>query len=309
MLKFLSARKAPTDPMQARLARAKPGDSLRDIFAGCTDEQWVWALTEGRQKHDRIRALLPSLPPDELQAQFTGRSHRLAFEQAAAAVSLFLSEARSLGLDTARPGFRLMDMGCGWGRITQTFLRDFEPDQIIGVDVMDKAIEACRSTGLPCEVRKIPHFPPLEFETGSFDLIVAFSVFSHLSEPAHLAWVRELSRLLRPGGVAAVTTRPRSFIKMAEHMRAHGAAVPAHARGAATSFVDTPAWLDRYDRGEFCFDAPHISPDWPGVYYGEAAAPEGFVLRTWAPFFEEVRFTSAAEHGRFDQSLITARKP
>jgi 2-polyprenyl-3-methyl-5-hydroxy-6-metoxy-1,4-benzoquinol methylase len=314
---FLDRIRRPLDPtragvsdrsMLARLDAAPAGATLRDLFHHSTDEQWLWALTEGRATHPRLRELLPDLPPDDVQANFTGRSNAEAFGQAIAAETLFLRVARELGLDTERPEFRMIDMGCGWGRITQTFLRDFRPEQIEGIDVMDRAVEICRSTRLPCRVHRVRDVPPTDLPASSADLIVAFSVFSHLSERSHLAWVAEASRLLRPGGVLVVTTRGPSFIRVAEHYRSMGDAMPEFARTTACSFTDAKAWLARYDRGEFCFDAPHMSGESGEAFYGQAIVPAAYAERAWAPHFPTVRFVSEDSHGKFDQSIIAGRK-
>ncbi len=302
-----TARTNTPPPGRARLEAAPADATLRDLFHGCTDAEWLWTLTEGRAENSRLAALLPRLPDEEFQKQFTGRSHRAAFEQAIDAVNLFLSDARALGLDLNRPDLRVLDLGCGWGRITQTLFRDFNPDRITACDVSDQAIELCQSIGLTCDLVKIPYLPPTALPSESADLIVAYSVFSHLSETAHMAWVEELARVLRPGGVLAVTTRCRAFISYTESVRRQPE-IPPHARGTAASFVDTAAWLARYDRGEFCFDGANNGQHWPDDYYGEAVVPEGFTKAHWSRFFEQVRFTPAEKHGKFDQSVITGRK-
>ena len=38
-----------------------------------------------------------------------------------------------------------------------------------------------------------PILPPTRFPDGHFDVIYLYSVFSHLSEAAHLAWLREFN--------------------------------------------------------------------------------------------------------------------
>ena len=64
------------------LDAASPGASLRDVFKGCDDETWLWALTEGRERDARLTDRLPELPEERFQKQFTGRSGRAAFDQA-----------------------------------------------------------------------------------------------------------------------------------------------------------------------------------------------------------------------------------
>lgn len=299
----------PAQDAAERLDRASPGDSLRSIFAGCDDKTWLWVLTEGRESDDRIRALLPELPSEEVQINFTGRSNRLAFEQAISAIETCMEEAGALGLEVGDPGVAVLDLGCGWGRLTQTLLRHFDPAQITGGDVAPRAIELCQQLGVPGRIVQMPHLPPTELPGESFDLIIGFSVFSHLAEEVHLAWVEELARLLRPGGVLAVTTRPRAFFKYTRQLRDQVKEGSKQFPGAARAFVDTEDWLARYDRGEFCFDAPHMTPAWPGVYYGEAAVPEQFVRKHWGAYFDRIRFLPAEKQPRLDQSLITAAKP
>lgn len=294
-------------PGRARLEHAATDATLPDLFRGCTTAEWLWALTGGREQNARLAALLPALPPEDSQKQFTGRSHRATFEQAIDAVDIFLADAEALGLDVNRPDLKILDVGCGWGRITQTLFRDFKPEQITGCDVADQAIELCRSTGLACDLVKIPYLPPTALPSGSADLIVAYSVFSHLSEAAHMAWIEELARVLRPGGVLVVTTRCRAFINYTESVRRQPE-IPPHARGTAASFIDASAWLARYDRGEFCFDGANNGQHWPDDYYGEAVVPEGFARSNWARFFDQIRFTPAEKHGKFDQSVIAGRK-
>lgn len=290
------------------LDAAAPDASLRDIFKGCDDETWLWALTEGRARDARLTDRLPELPPEDFQKQFTGRSGRLAFDQAIKGINGFLTQARALGLDTDARGLRVMDMGCGWGRLTQTLLRDFDPEQIVGGDVMPAAIQRCRDLGTPGELTVLEHFPPTSLGENSLDLIIAFSVFSHLAESAHLAWRDEIARVLRPGGVFVGTTRPRSFMVYVSKLREAAGPVPDHARGGAIAFMQSDDWLSRYERGEFCFDAPHLSPDWPGVYYGEAAVPRHYIETRWAECFAEVRFLDDHEHGLFDQAMFAVRK-
>jgi SAM-dependent methyltransferase len=57
-----------------------------------------------------------------------------------------------------------------------------------------------------------PPVPPLGLPTGGFSVVLAISVFSHLDEPAQQAWLAELSRVLRPGGLLVASTHGRDLL-------------------------------------------------------------------------------------------------
>jgi SAM-dependent methyltransferase len=51
-----------------------------------------------------------------------------------------------------------------------------------------------------------PHLPPMGYQTGLFDFVYSISIFSHLPEVMQNAWLAELSRVTKPGGVLVLTT-------------------------------------------------------------------------------------------------------
>lgn len=61
--------------------------------------------------------------------------------------------------------------------------------------------------------------PPLDFADGSFDFVISFQVIEHIEDDA--AFVREIARVLRPGGRFIVTTpnAPMSLTRNPWHIR------------------------------------------------------------------------------------------
>lgn len=47
---------------------------------------------------------------------------------------------------------------------------------------------------------------PLPYASGRFDLVVSMDVIEHVPEPGLLPWVTEVFRVLKPGGLAFLTT-------------------------------------------------------------------------------------------------------
>jgi SAM-dependent methyltransferase len=100
---------------------------------------------------------------------------------------------------------RVLDFGCGPGRTLRHFLPEAERGEFWGADIDAASVENVRRNLCPpmhamrCEVD-----PPLGLEHGSFDLVWAISVFSHLTDNS-LRWLLELHRLLKPDGLLIAT--------------------------------------------------------------------------------------------------------
>ncbi len=113
-------------------------------------------------------------------------------------------EAAAFLLPRLRPGMRLLDAGCGPGSITAGLARRVAPGEVVGVDAEPAvlAIARERGAGLPnlrfeqASVYDLPH------AADSFDAAYAHQLLQHLADPT--AALRELARVVRPGGLVAV---------------------------------------------------------------------------------------------------------
>ena len=111
---------------------------------------------------------------------------------------------RHLPDDGPRPT-RLLDWGCGCGRMTQ-FLPELMPGiALSGCDIDAEAI-GWLSQQLPAASFATNGLcPPLPFPDDSFDVVTAVSVMTHLTPRLQLRWLKEIRRVLRPGGLFAVS--------------------------------------------------------------------------------------------------------
>ena len=69
-------------------------------------------------------------------------------------------------------------------------------------------------------------------------------------------------------------------------------------------FVDTEAWLARYDRGEFCFDSSADVYGELAAFFGHACISEHYVRDWWSQLFEVIEY----RNDLIDQPVIVARK-
>ncbi len=96
-------------------------------------------------------------------------------------------------------GGRLLDVGCGGGRFLRAMrLRGWE---VRGVEFDAGAVESCRADGL-----EVFHgdLAAARFPDASFDVVTARHLVEHLPDPR--GFVREVHRILRPGGLMALRT-------------------------------------------------------------------------------------------------------
>jgi len=295
--------------VDALLERLEPADRgtgscvalLRSLPRG-DDELWLWCLTEGVASSERLRAILPELPPPAIQERYTALSGRDTFRQAFGFKQTCLEQAPELDAATLDHA-RVLDFGCGWGRISLALLNQVDPERLSGADVLAEAIADCRERGMPIRLEQIEPLPPTVLDSGSFDLVLSYSVFSHLAERHFLAWMNEMYRLLRPGGRAFVTTRPREAIQWFEDLR-HSGEIADYARGAASSFEDAEAAFATYDAGEFCFDPAGSGGDGLVGFYGEACVSLEYARRQLGSLFSHIDMVRFDQHHRFDQNLL-----
>jgi SAM-dependent methyltransferase len=109
---------------------------------------------------------------------------------------------------------RILDVGCGTG----TMLRELRRyGRVKGVDADEQAVRLCRRRGIEDVEQVSPG--PLPFDDGSFDLVTALDVVEHVDDD--VAMLRELRRVLAPGGTLLVSVPAFAFLWGAQDEIAH----------------------------------------------------------------------------------------
>jgi SAM-dependent methyltransferase len=91
-------------------------------------------------------------------------------------------------------GKRIVDLGCRSGALSRHLL---EGNEVVGVDVDPTALAKAEQRGIEPVLADVEE--PLPFDDASFDAAVAGELLEHLRFPDAL--IREIRRVLRPGGV------------------------------------------------------------------------------------------------------------
>jgi SAM-dependent methyltransferase len=168
-------------------------------------------LTIPEARWPALSALLPTASSVETDRHLTGDTGLTLLQKSTRFVR---SVSENYARYTGRPlrGARILDYGFGYGRLARLLLYFSDPGNLYGCDVAQRSLDWARDLQLPGNyvlIDETPVTPP--FGGMRFDLIYAFSVFTHLSEPVMRAAMAILTQSLSPRGLLVLTIRPVEF--------------------------------------------------------------------------------------------------
>jgi SAM-dependent methyltransferase len=165
----------------------------------------------------RLSAVLPAMALGEVQRSWTGADGIVLLGQTNIFARLLAQSFQEL-CGRRLSEVRILDFGVGYGRILRAMYYFTDPDKVFGCDPWDRSIELCRQARIPSPLAISDYLPTaLPFE-GKFDLIYAFSVFTHLSERATRMALGALQKQLSDDGVLVITIRPVQIWSVATYV-------------------------------------------------------------------------------------------
>jgi trans-aconitate methyltransferase len=245
---------------------------------------------------------LPGFPSTYQQEVFVGKSNEVALAEAFDFYQRV--KAASYPLRRTSP---VLDFGVGWGRIIRFFLNDVDADSLHGVDVDGAIIDVARSTGVAGHLGTIAPNDRLAYNDDHFEVIYAFSVFSHLSEASATFWLAELMRVLKPGGTLVLTTTTDRFLELCEACSYKLADRNQYEDDYARMFDDPADARRRYATGEHVYAAVAGNAEvLEASNYGWAAMPPAFLERQIGQHAVWIHFTEATD--ALPQGVFSIRK-
>jgi SAM-dependent methyltransferase len=181
---------------------------------------------------------------------------------------------------------RLLDWGCGSGRVAANFLAAPGGTEVAGCDIDPDAIAWCKKHLPRGEFTVVDPREPLPYPDASFDAIVSLAVLAGFGPDEYAVWLPEVRRVLAPGGLLL-----------------------ASVQGAfAASFEFPPATVPEllrdgiFDGGRYdAADSFHTEGQWRGYYL-----TADYVRREWAKYFEVLEYLEGEINA--DQDLVVVRR-
>jgi SAM-dependent methyltransferase len=174
-----------------------------------------------------------------------------------------------------------MEWGCGCGRILRNVPPPVAPKRLYGNDI-DRDALAWVDENLPwVETSRTDGMPPLPYADNSFDLIFNHSVMTHLDEDYQDAWLAELHRVVRPGGIVTLTVSGQHAFQMfLDTLPPDSAARAIHVeklREQGIDFIDQDNWASEFpDFYHTTFhSAEYIFRHWSTILDIRAYIPRG----------------------------------
>ena len=193
---------------------------------------------------------------------------------------------------------RYFDFGCASGRVLRHFVAQSKVPELWGSDINARHVRwLCEF--MPKRVKPIANhaIPKLPIPDHNFDLITAFSVFTHI-DTFETCWLAELKRILKPGGIAYLTIHNEDTWKLLRSELDN----PANRLIESMESVDPgikEKLLVEMPVGKSVFRFSHKGPYRANVFHSNS-----YIENVWGRFFDVVEILPC-HHVR--QSVVILR--
>lgn len=188
-----------------------------------------------RERHMNSRAEL-LLPPKDLIYRVAGTSDPEWFVKSGRQSVRDIQTALASVGRTLAGHHRVLDFGCGCGRIMLQLEGDVPLSSVTGVDIDAEAIEWLRPHVPESRVFATGELPPLPFDSETFDLVYCHSVFTHLDMHYQNRWLEELRRVTQPGAALVISFSGKKPFESLEQEWIKAGADPTALRNELESF-------------------------------------------------------------------------
>ena len=248
---------------------------FRERFGALSDEDWCLLLARSIAEPVIDGVQFPAFPDEDTQRHVHGSFGANAVAEASDFFRFV--KANTYRTAPAATGKRILDFGAGWGRTIRPFMRDFEFADLYGFEPDFLFCTLARSLNTYVAFFSGPPTPTGGLPGQFFDLAFSWSVFSHLSPASAALWLRELARVLVPGGSLVFTTWGDRFLRRLQAdaaARERGQEIDWYSAICLDAAGPIRQRILDYERGEFVWFTSGES-----LLYGEAFVSEAALAR------------------------------
>lgn len=200
---------------------------------------------------------------------------------------------------------QILELPCGYGRVTRHLVRYFASSEITAADVMAPAVDYCSATfgvtGVVVQepVNEFPNIPD-----GAFDVIAMGSLVTHLSESNARLALTHFLRKLAPGGIAVISTHGARVFELLSTGAVWFELAPTDREQLLTSYQRDAYGFAYYAAGH-AFERKTV--DYVGDHYGVSLIPHSWMIRALAVLgYTVVRYQVGGWDNHQDVYIISA---
>jgi SAM-dependent methyltransferase len=175
----------------------------------------LWALPAANLPN--LSNILPSAPSLDAQKTWTGaHGHDLV----AKSIPFMRAAIWHYTRLTRKPinGRNVLDYGCGYGRFLRLIEYFVDPPTLFGCDPWQSSLDLCKSCAVSGLLKLNDAVPrELPFPGTKFNLVYAFSVFTHLPPTVMRACLLAIRRSMAEESLLIITIRPAEYWQWVSH--------------------------------------------------------------------------------------------
>lgn len=224
------------------------------------------------------------VPPPNLRIRVQQAEDIFIYKTIGSMVTFDMHSAiESYGVDLGQNS-RILDFGCGCGRVVRWLNYLYEDCNFYGTDIDEEAILWCQNN-----ISSIGYFtvnkndPPFTYPADYFNCIYSISVFTHLPEDMQFSWLEELHRVTKDDGLLLLSVHGEQLFPK-----------------------DQPIFKQQFIENGFFYSVDQQGTDGLPDFYQTTFHTEPYIRSEWSKYFKIVDIIKKGVAN--NQDLVVCRK-